>query len=260
MVQSGFLAGVLQPVLGPLLWLGSFWAIFLISLILTFLVTIIYKYTTNQKLMKSLKEELSKLQKDMKALRDKPEQMMKKQKVLMSKNMEYMKHSFRATLFTIIPVLIVFGWLSANLAYEPIYPSEPFNVTLVYSEAPADAPNASIPPGLNMLEGYPKRADKVVVYSFTGQAGSYQSPPLRFEASGKLCEVPVVVAAEGEREYSNPLVACKGGAITRAVVSNRPLKPLGDFSIFGWMPGWFGTYIVLSLVFSMVLRKILKVY
>ena len=125
--QSGIFSKWLEPVLGPFLSLGPFWAIFIISLILTLLVTVIYKYATNQKRMKQLKDELKKLQKDMKSLKDNPKKMMKKQKELMSKNMEYMKHSFRATIFTIIPVIIVFGWLNANLAYDPLIADEPFN-------------------------------------------------------------------------------------------------------------------------------------
>ncbi len=41
-------------------------------------------------------------------------------------------------------------------------------------------------------------------------------------------------------------------------VHYNELKPLGGVSIFGWEPGWLGVYIVCSIVFSIVLRKSLK--
>jgi uncharacterized membrane protein (DUF106 family) len=36
--------------------------------------------------------------------------------------------------------------------------------------------------------------------------------------------------------------------------------PLGAFSLLGWHPGWLGTYIILSLIISLLLRKVMKVY
>ncbi len=260
MISGGFLSEMLQPVFGPLLNLGPFMALLIICLLLTFIVTIIYKFTTKQELMKKLKDELKEMQDKMKALKDSPEKMMKVQKKLMSKNMEYMRHSFRATLFTIIPVIIIFGWLNAHLAYNPLLENEPFNVTLEMSELPTSPPIAEVPEQITIMEGYPKGAEKKVVYSFSGVAGIYDSPPLRFEYNNNICEVPLVIEAEGGKDYVNPKVECKAGQITRAVVSNAPLKPLGNLSLFGWNPGWFGTYIILSVVFSMVIRKVMKIY
>jgi len=255
------LDSVLNPILLPLLRLGPMFAILVISFLLTVITTVIYKYVTNQKLLKGLKEELKALQKEMKALKDKPEKIMKKQKQLMSKNMEYMRHSMRATLVTIIPVIIVFGWMNAHLAYEPLVEGEPFNITLMLSSAPTNPPEVDLPQGIKLLEGYPKRGDNTVLYSFVADAGSYVAPPIRFAYNGAECEVPVIVIENGGvPEYATPIVECKAGDIIRAKVSNKPVKPLGNISIFGWRPGWFGTYIILSILFSMLIRKLLKVY
>ena len=98
----------LDPVFNPLLGLAPVWIIMIIALIISVLVTLIYKFTTNQSLMKDLKQELKEFQKEIKALRDKPEQALAVQKKAMETNMKYMSHSMKSTLFTLLPVIIIF--------------------------------------------------------------------------------------------------------------------------------------------------------
>lgn len=85
--------------------------LFIVSLILTGIITLAYKYLTNQTKMRELKEEMKNMQKSMKEMKDKPDKMMAMQKETMKKNMEYMKHSMKPTLFTFLPIIIIFGWL-----------------------------------------------------------------------------------------------------------------------------------------------------
>jgi len=96
---------------GPLLKLGDAWAIITISFLITLIITLFYKLFTDQDVMKALKAELKSLQKEMKSLKDQPEKFMAAQKKAMKKNMEYMKHSMKPTIITMIPLLIIFGWL-----------------------------------------------------------------------------------------------------------------------------------------------------
>ena len=95
----------------PALILGKLWGLIVISTFLTFLVTIIYKYTTNQSLMKDLKTEITRLQKEMKELRHDPKKMMSVQAKATEINLKYMGHSFKATLITLVPMFIVYSWL-----------------------------------------------------------------------------------------------------------------------------------------------------
>ena len=44
--------------------------------------------------------------------------MMELNKITMEKNMKYMMHSFKPTLYTLIPILIIFGWI--RKAYEGV--------------------------------------------------------------------------------------------------------------------------------------------
>jgi uncharacterized membrane protein (DUF106 family) len=58
-----------------------------------------------------------------------------------------------------------------------------------------------------------------------------------------------------KKEQSLP----KEGPVEYIKIIQRPLHPFGEnFSIFSWKPGWVATYIIFSLIISMLLRKILN--
>ena len=89
------------------------WNVLLMSFILTLIMTLLYKFFTDQKLMKELKDDMKALQAEMKLLKDNPEKMMETQKKAMEKNMKYLLQSLKPTLITFIPILVIFAWLHA---------------------------------------------------------------------------------------------------------------------------------------------------
>ena len=101
---------------GPLFRLPEPFPILVISLFLTLVTTLIYKYVTDQELMKTLKDDMKAMQAEMKTLKDHPEKMMAVQKQAMQKNMKYMMQSFKPMLITFIPVVFIFGWLNRHYA------------------------------------------------------------------------------------------------------------------------------------------------
>ena len=111
---------IVDPILSPLLKLNPLLGIAIISFILTLLMTIAYKYLTDQELMKSLKQEIKDFQKEMKEFKDNPTKVMEIQKKAMEKNMKYMMHSFKPMLFTFIPLVIMFGWLRNTYTIVPV--------------------------------------------------------------------------------------------------------------------------------------------
>src|SRR3989344_1588773 len=129
-----FLDPVFNPLLQPLLNASPFWAIAILAFIISLIITLVYKFATNQQEMKRLKGEQKDFQKKIKELRSNPQEMMKVQKEAMSKNMEYMKHSFKATLITMLPILIIFSWMSAHLMYEPIFQNDRFSISADFTE------------------------------------------------------------------------------------------------------------------------------
>jgi len=89
-----------------------------VSLILTLITSLSYKFLTDQKELKEQKDSISRLQKELKSLKDDPKKMMEKQKEIMEINMKMMKHNIKPMLITFIPLIIIFSWL--RVTYEPL--------------------------------------------------------------------------------------------------------------------------------------------
>lgn len=97
--------------LGHVLGLPDPFGLMLVSFILTLLMTLAYKFFTDQKVMKTLKEEMKEMQKGLKDTTQTVEKKMSLQKDMMAKNLEYMKHSMKPMLITFLPIIVIFGWL-----------------------------------------------------------------------------------------------------------------------------------------------------
>src|SRR3989344_1878865 len=98
--------------------ISPLFGIIFISFLLTLVVSLLYKYTTDQKAMKDLKDELKGLQNKMKEHKADPGKVMDIQKEAMQKNLKYMKHTFTPMLLSFLPMIIIFGWL--KITYDPL--------------------------------------------------------------------------------------------------------------------------------------------
>jgi len=112
------LDGFFNAIFGWSINIHPLFGMFIITLIITLIITIAYKYLTDQHIMKSLKDELKNLQKDMKKYKEDPKKMVDIQKELMSKNMKMFKMNIKPMIVTFIPIIIIFGWL--RMTYEPL--------------------------------------------------------------------------------------------------------------------------------------------
>jgi len=89
-------------------------ALIIISFIMTLIVTLIYKYATDQELMKSSKKEIKEIQKKVREFKHDPQKAMAHNKELMQKQLEMFKQSFKPMLITMLPVLLLFTWLRST--------------------------------------------------------------------------------------------------------------------------------------------------
>ncbi|MBW2963287.1 DUF106 domain-containing protein [Candidatus Woesearchaeota archaeon] len=252
----GIFSGLLDPVLNPILVLGPFWAILILSLIISLAITLVYKFATNQKKMKELKDEMKANQKKMKEMKNEPQKLMAMQKEAMKKNMEYMKHSFKATFITLIPILIIFGWMQAHLAYQPIMPGDEFSVTTIFNEDIEGEVEIVVPEEIEVLGETKQEANSEVAWKLKAlEEGDYF---IDFKNEGKVVSKEVIVSKS--LKYAEPIEDKWKKTFGVIQIDYNKLTPLGKFSIFGWQPGWLAWYIVFSVVFSMSLRKILRIY
>ncbi len=236
----------------PLLAMHEFYALVISAFLVSLLITIIYKYATDQKQMKYLKEKMKKYQQELKKYRKEPEKAMKINKKVMALNGEYMKHSIKATFYTFIPIIIFFGWMGAHFNYAPLYPNQNFNVSLTGDS------NAKLLLSTDKLKIIDKQIfNDSLVWTLSGEEGSYV---LGFNTTaGKILKT---ITITNKHIYKEPITSEKGFIIK---VGNKQLKPMQSIPVLKNIPwingfGWLGTYILFSIIFSMVLRKLMKLY
>jgi len=259
--MGNFLDTIFNPWLGLALQLPPFWAILIISAFITILVTVVYKYTTNQREMKQIKDDLKKYQKEMRETKD-TKKLMGIQKKSMELNMTYMKSSFKSTLYTFVPIIIIFAWLNMHIAYLPILPGTDFSVTAKFGEGAKGNISMTSIPELVMLNGMTQEiVDGKAVWTVKGDApGEYT---MKFLYNTEEYDHNVLISEEGQKisSYSVPQKVIKDSKLKMIENGNKAVKPFGEnFNIFGWHPGWLATYILLSIILSTVCRKLMKVY
>ena len=242
---------ILDAIFGPIASLPPLLAVAIFSLIVTTMTTFIYKAVTDQNKLKEIKGKIKEYQKSMKELnKEDPQKALSVQKKAMEKNMEYMKHSMKATLFTMLPIIIILGWLNANMAFYPINPAEEFTV---YAELKEDAEGTvelDITPENQVELLTPKNAqieEGKAEWKLKGPKGSYI---LSYNKDGNSYEQKLVIS--DEREYGEPNKDIGEGNFISGNIVHEKIMPL-EFIGLKW--GWLGSYIIFSIIIGMTLRK-----
>lgn len=244
---------LLDPIFNPLLKLDVAWVIAVISLVISLIVTLIYKFMTDQNLMKRLKDEMKALQNEMKELKAHPEKMMEVQKKAMQTNMQYMMQSMKSTLVTFIPIIIIFGWMNANIAYEPLLPGQEFTVSANFAGGTDGLISIDSFPELEIQGNKTKSIDDgKVIWILKGSEGDYT---LDYNYNDEKYTQEVLIT--NEQAYKPVSKTIKGSELKSLQIGNKPKKVL---NLGFWNIGWLGSYIIFSLAFSMLLRKVFKLY
>ena len=266
------MASFMDPLLGWLLYLHPALGLLIISLIISIITTLAIKFLTNQTLMKDLRNELKELQKEMKELKNNPKKMAKINEKVMETNSKYMSHSMRPTFFTLIPILLIFGWLSSHIGYYPLMPGENFELTAVFEEGADGEITLQLPEGLNLVEGENTRnvLSNEISWIISGEEGEYF---VNLEFKNKTYEKRVLIT--NNREYAPVEKSFKKrilffstkeeNGFNSIKLSNKEVKPFEDVPVIKHIPlisgfNWFWTYFIFSLGFSMGLRRLLNLY
>lgn len=241
---------LLDPVLGWTLNLPLWVALAILSFAVSLVITVVYRFATDQKEMKRLKEKTKSFQKKMREHRDNPKKLAKIQKEAMQTNMSYMGKSIKPTLYTILPLLLVFAWMNAAFSFAPLVPGEEFSVT-VLMQAPD---RVMVDTALTVAGVVEKETiESQVSWQLSGSAGEHNVSFI--SSDGDIASRLVVIGqVPSEPVISHP------APFVESEVSYPKATPFGDFSLFGYQPGWLFTYILFSIVFSISLRKLMKVY
>lgn len=252
----------LNVIFYPILKLPTLWALLIISLFISLLITVITKYFTNQEMMKKIREDMKDLQKQSKESKNNPSRIMELQKKQMELTMEQFKHSLKPTLITFIPIIIIFGWMSSVFAYESIKPQQEFNVYAVFDKNVNGEAEIIVPEELKVIGDKKvkieqgtlnkERHEKMVMWTLKGDGGEHS-----FEVSYNDERQQHDVLVTESNKYL-PATKSYKGSIKSIVIEYKKniLLPIGYKDWFGWL----GVYIWSSLIFTMALRKVMKVH
>jgi uncharacterized membrane protein (DUF106 family) len=260
---------LLNPIFSPLLKLPPLLAIMIISFVISLFIVLIYRKLTDQSLMKRLKSEIKELQKEMKTLKDKPDKMMQVQRRAMETNTKYMMHSMKPTLITFLPIILIFGWLNAHMAYYPIVEDTEFSIDAIFDEGSSGTIRIEVPQGVEIIGAASQEIlDNEARWVLAAEAGEYS---LEYDFEGtEFSHKLIVTQSQSDRRYAKPELrpqelGLEETTLDRLVISNKKVQPLKSIPLIGSIPwiggfGWLGTYILFSIAFSITLRKLLKVY
>jgi uncharacterized membrane protein (DUF106 family) len=251
----------LDPVLGWALLFHPFVAILILAFIVTMISNLIYKYTTDQREMKRLKEQIEDYRKKIKEARDNPKKMMKLNQDAMSVNMQYLTKSLKPMLFTFIPIIVIFAWMNAHFTYAELAAGEPLIITagvndgfsgeLVLTSETLDTKELTSP--ITTVDGR-----NVAAFAVRGSAGTHNFS-IAYNGDSYGGNSGAVVFGE------NPGVTTFPGKgpiekVNGIVVEYPRVRPLGGFRLGSWYPGWIFIYIILSIALSVGTRKLMKIY
>ncbi len=232
-------------------------AIAFISVAITVFVTLIYKYTTNQKKMKELKDSQKELQKEYKKNMSNQKKAMEINQKLMKVNMEYMKQSFRVTLYTFIPLIIIFSWMNSHFGFEQIAPGQVFSIVAEFKDTAQGSITIQVPEGLQlaMTSNATQPAAEKVVWKLKGVGGEYI---VNYTYNEEFYQQKIFVT--NQWKYEEPIEkGDKNSDLKQIEVGLESTKPIRGVPILGGL-NWLWTYIIISILGSIFLRKLFKVY
>jgi len=259
------LINILDPLFNPLLYsLGPFFTLLIISILVSAFTTLIYMWATDQPKLKRLKADMKRYQAKLKTLKDSPDKALKVQKDLMKLNGEFMKSTFKTTIYTILPLLLFFGWLGANLAFMPLLPDEPFSVQVTLQDGVSGTVTLSLPENITMSSNasiaITNASEPIIWDGVRGATGIYDFS-LSHEPSNEEQFFPVLITPYFD--YEQPVVPLDSDIFQEVSVGNKKWLVFENIFIFKDLPlikraGWLGAYILFSLLFSTLFRKLLK--
>ena len=233
----------------PFLSLPIFWAILGVSLVLALLVVLVYKYTTNQEHLRELQTQLKQHQKELRENKD-PSRLAELQKKTTDTSLQQLRMTMKPTLITMLPLLLIFGWFSSHFAYAPLLPNQEFNLSIEQYVNNTNEVTITAPSALEVSTKKSGATPETSRFELRGPEGDYS---LQIHAGNKTYEKRVLITTQNS--YSPPTAIIHDGTVEKMYTSQQEQIVM---NLFGWKIGWIGSYIIFSLIFNTLLRKMFK--
>ncbi len=230
-------------------------AIFILALVYTLIVVAIYSLFADVEELREIKKEMDELRK--KLVNTKNENELKK---LQTKTLElsllYNQKSMKTFIFTTLPAIFIFGFLTGHYTYEPLKVDQPFNITIQL----ATPRNITITqlmtsPDFKLLST--KKVGDKIIYTILPKKEGYFEFKFKIEDKdqrmNKTYSIPFIVT---KLYKTTPDVKkVNDGIVEEIRIEYKPLR-LVPFKVFGYSPGRLTFYILFSLILNTIFRKL----
>ena len=198
--------------------------------------------------------------------------------------MKYMMHSLKPTLFTFLPIILIIGWMNAHYAFSPIQPGESFSVYAVMDDVTLQYADISLPENMRLLSS--ERSEIIRLDKndnpdnlpfenkqiTSKRSGGFIEPETDvyyakwdLSANSGVHTIEIIINNQtygkevtvSAKTYGKAIDVIDDGKVRGIFIDRGKLVVL---NLFGWKLGWLGAYIIFSLIFSMSLRKVLKIH
>lgn len=208
----------------------------LIAFGLSLMTQIVNKLVINEKQVDQNREDIKKYQKELKGMDPKSKEFQEIQDKLLDKNFWIMKQQFRPMMFTFLPYIIVFYFLSSMLAYSPIAVGSVVDMQIT---------------GIGTIQSDCLNLNTAV-------SGKYASD---VTIGTEDCSITVdgtelnmdLIGSQNIRKFD-----AENLKITIKPPEKEYIKLPLSLPLVGNSLGWLGTFIFSSLISSLFLTKVLK--
>ena len=155
---------------------NPFIGIVLFSLTVSLFTTLVIFFFTDKEKMRELKERQKELHRKAKEHQKSGNQnaLLEINKQMMMEMPEMMKHNFKPMLITFIPIIIIFTWANANIAYEPIPPQHEFVIVADLERGYVGEVNISVSEEIDVIGNKVKTIENNQVnWTLKGSEGIY---------------------------------------------------------------------------------------
>jgi len=264
------LSSLFDLLLAPFQSLHPFWPILICSLITAILFLLIFRYTSNQKVIKETKNRIRAHLLEIRIYKDNFGVLFTAQKRILLNSLKYLKYALKPMLFMIVPVAIILIQLEGWFGYKPLKTGESAIITLKLTE---DTNNnlkhidIKSDKGIS-VETPPLRLPKEMEINWRVRANEAGEHNLIFDISGDKSRKSVIVSNGELRRVSRVATSSLWGSflnpgeeplqnsLVKQIEVDYPSRPI---LIFGWEFHWLLVFFVLTMIFGFALKGLFRV-
>jgi uncharacterized membrane protein (DUF106 family) len=249
-------------------WVGMI----IISLLTGLLMLFVFKWTSNQKGIKQVKNKIKAHLLELRLFKDSLALSLQAQGNILRCNLRYIGYSAKPMMVMILPLILILIQLNFWFGYQSLTPNQSvlLKVKLKESQNPMDVSLEIEPSSELNIETSPLRIEefKEIDWRFSAKRKGIHN--LSLNINGEKVTKRISVAQKPLSRIS-PIRTGKGFFTQVLYPTESPLRgntpihsieiqyPTQGMNFFGWHIHWLIVYFVLSIIFGFALKGILKV-